>query len=222
MTQESFLGHLGGGGRETLSRQLVTRHYRRDEMVIAQDDDTRDVFFVLDGHARATIYSANGKMVAYRDIHAGDIFGELSAIDGAPRSATVSALDDLTVGRMTVGDFQGLIATDPDFTMALLRYFTQQSRLMTERIFEFSTMLVRDRLVRELVRLAEEYEAADGMVALTPAPTHFDLAARISTHREAVSREMSRLAKLGLISKSGGRLIVHDIGRLRAARASRD
>ena len=123
---------------------------------------------------------------------------------------------------MTVGDFQGLIATDPDFTMALLRYFTQQSRLMTERIFEFSTMLVRDRLVCELVRLAEEYEAADGTVALTPAPTHFDLAARISTHREAVSREMSRLAKLGLISKSGGQLIVHDIGRLRAARASRD
>jgi len=100
--------------------------------------------------------------------------------------------------------------------------FAQQSRLMTERIFEFSTMLVRDRLVHELVRIADDNLAGDGTAVIDPAPTHYDLAARISTHREAVSREMSRLTKLGLISKTGRRLAVHDIAGLRAARTSQD
>ena len=66
---------------------------------------------------------------------------------------------------------------------------------MTERVYEFSTLVVRKRLIRELLRLAEDNEQREGSASISPAPTHFDLAARISTHREAVSREMSALAK---------------------------
>ena len=215
MTVECFLDHLSEDDRTVLVGMLATRRYGRDETVISHKDATKDVFFVLEGRAQAKIFSPDGKEVPYRDILAGEIFGELSAIDGAPRSASVVALGDLVIGRLALADFRKLVETRPSFTWALLRYFSAQARRMTERIFEFSTMLVRDRLIQELVRLAENAGPANGHAELRPAPTHFDLAARISTHREAVSREMSRLSKLGILSKKSGCLMVHDIEALR-------
>jgi CRP/FNR family transcriptional regulator, cyclic AMP receptor protein len=75
---------------------------------------------------------------------------------------------------------------------------------------------VRERLILELLRRAKEMEQVDGQVSICPAPTHFELAATISTHREAVSREMSTFTKCGLIERDGSRLIVRDLAALEA------
>jgi len=69
---------------------------------------------------------------------------------------------------------------------------------------------VRDRQIRELLRLAEEAGIEDGRAEIRPAPAHHDLAHRISSHREVVSREMSALAKAGLVEKRRGALVVKD------------
>ena len=82
---------------------------------------------------------------------------------------------------------------------------------MTDRVYEFSTLVVRKRLILELIRRAEEIGPIEGKFSINPAPTHFELAAGISTHREAVSREMSVLAKKGLIEKRGNKLMLKDL-----------
>ena len=194
---------------------MAVRSFRNGEIVIAHQEPSAAAYIVLGGQARATIFSVEGKMVAYRDIDQGEIFGELAAIDGMPRSANIVAIGDLTVGILAPERFAELVDTAPDFAWALLRHFAAQSRRMTERIFEFSTMVVRDRLVHELLRLADSTLTQAGAAEIAPAPTHFELAARISTHREAVSREMSRLGKLGLVVKEKGRLVLPDIAGLR-------
>lgn len=222
MPAEEFLGHLGAAGRAALLAGLARRRYARGETVIAQTEDSTDVFFVLAGLARATLYSPDGRMVAYRDIPEGAIFGEIAAIDGGRRSATVTAVAELTVGRLSLPEFRRLVETEPEFTWALLRYFCAQMRRLSERVYEFSTMHIRERLIHELVRVAEPHARPDGSAELRPAPTHFELATRISTHREAVSREMSRLAKLGLIARRGRGLVVPDIAALRASSGERE
>ena len=102
----------------------------------------------------------------------------------------------------------------PTFAWMLLEHLSAQLRRMTERVYEFSTLVVRKRLILELLRWAEEIGPVDGQVSISPAPTHFELAAKISTHREAVSREMSALAKRGLIEKRGNRLVLRDLAAL--------
>ncbi len=183
-------------------------------MIIAHDDMTREVFFVLEGGARATVYSEGGRAVAYRDIGPGDIFGELAAIDGKPRSASVVALDRVRVATLPEAAFRAIVSSRPGIAWALLAHLALQTRRMTERIYEFSTLIVRKRLVRELLRLAEGVDI--GKASINPAPTHADLAARISTHREAVSREMSALAKHKLVEKRGGVLVLCDVSELQA------
>ncbi|MEM9062481.1 MAG: Crp/Fnr family transcriptional regulator [Pseudomonadota bacterium] len=221
MAEQQFLNGLDPDVRSRLLDRMKESTHKRDEVVISQNDESLDIFFVLDGHARATGLSEEGKLVAYREIPEGAIFGELSAIDGRPRSANVVAVGPLKVGRITQSDFRDLVDTDSAVRWALLDYLTAQHRAMTDRIFEFSTMLVRDRLIAELLRLAEAAGATEGRIELHPAPTHFDLAARISTHREAVSREMSKFSRAKLVTKQLKTLIIHDVEALREQREDR-
>ena len=85
---------------------------------------------------------------------------------------------------------------------------------MSERVLEFSTLVVRNRIHSELLRLAVEAGQKDGQALLSPAPSLSDIANRVSTHREAVSRELSRLGSIDLLCREGGDLRVTDVARL--------
>jgi CRP/FNR family transcriptional regulator, cyclic AMP receptor protein len=210
-----FLSRLNQADQAALAARWAVQHYQREEVILAHDDFGRDVFFVLEGRARATIFSEGGRAVAYRDIGAGDIFGELAAIDGKARSTNVVALEPVRAAKLPEAVFHDIVNTHPGFTWALLEHLSGQMRRMTDRVYEFSTLVVRKRLIRELLRLAEGANSGEGEVSIKPAPTHFDLAARISTHREAVSRAMSELARRKLIEKRRGALVLRDLETLK-------
>jgi CRP-like cAMP-binding protein len=211
-TADSFLGRLEAADRAAIAARWSEKRYRRGETIIAHDEESRDVFFVLEGTARATVYSEAGRTVAYRDIEPGQIFGELAAIDRRKRSATVMAIGPIVVARLGDAAFRELVDARPSFRWALLSHLSAQVRRLSDRVYEFSTLVVRKRLIRELIRLAEPEEK--NRARIDPAPKHLDLAAQISTHREAVSREMSALAKRKLIEKRGRALVLLDVAAL--------
>jgi hypothetical protein len=99
--------------------------------------------------------------------------------------------------------------------MAVLRHLTGQVRVLTTRIFEFSTMAVRQRLRAELLRLAEAASGGKDQALLSPAPKHAEIASRISTHREAVTREFAWLEGQGYVAKEGRALKIPSLQRLR-------
>lgn len=212
----AFLATLCESDLGALAERWNVRSYGRQELIIAHGESSRDVFFVLDGSARVTIFSANGKEVAYKDIHPGDIFGELAAIDGKARSASVIAMDPTRAAKLSSDAFQNLLNSNPSLSWALLNHLSGLVRRMTDRVFEFSTLVVRERVICELLRRADEMGIAEGAVMVIPVPRQLELAAAISTHREAVSREMSLLAKKGLIKRRGDALVLRDIAALEA------
>lgn len=212
----AFLSRLCDADIAALAERWTERSYRHNELIIAHGDTGRDVFFQLEGRARVTLFSEDGREIAYRDIEPGEIFGELAGIDGKARSASVVALGASRVARLPGAAFRDIVSKHPSFAWMLLEHLSVQLRRMTERVYEFSTLVVRKRLILELLRQAEEIGPVDGQVSIDPAPTHFELAAKISTHREAVSREMSALAKRGMIERRGNRLTLRDLGALEA------
>jgi CRP-like cAMP-binding protein len=151
--------------------------------------------------------------VAYRDLDYGQLFGELAAIDGRERSASVMALEPVRLARLSEAAFRELVDDRPNIRWALLHHLSTQLRRITERVFEFSTLVVRKRLVRELLRLASDNRQGN-CAMISPAPSHAELAARISTHREAVSREMSALAKQKLVERRGRLILLRDAAAL--------
>jgi CRP/FNR family cyclic AMP-dependent transcriptional regulator len=218
----AFLSRLCDTDLAALAERWTERSYRHNELIVAHGDSGRDVYFLLAGRARVTLFSEDGREIAYRDIEPDEIFGELAGIDGKARSASVVALGATRAARLPGAAFREIVHTHPSFAWMLLEHLSAQLRRMTDRVYEFSTLVVRKRLILELLRRAEEIGPVDGQVSISPAPTHFELAATISTHREAVSREMSALHKRGLIEKRGSSLILRDLAALAALAAKKE
>ncbi|PSJ64908.1 Crp/Fnr family transcriptional regulator [Kumtagia ephedrae] len=221
-TSTAFLSRLSDADFAALAGRWAASGYRPGALIIAHGDTDRDVFFLLDGRARVTLFSEDGREISYRDLVQGDIFGELACIDGKERSASVVALEPTRAARLSAAAFRELVHHHPNLAWLLLEHLSALLRRMTDRVFEFSTLVVRKRLILELLRRADEIEPANGRVSICPAPTHFELAAKISTHREAVSREMSTLAKKGLVEKHGNRLELRDLSALEALATAED
>lgn len=205
---------LTGEARAMFMAAAHQRSHPAGAELIREADRDRRVFLMLAGEADVLAHSPEGRMVLFSRVVPGDLVGILAAIDGGARSTSVVARDAGRTAWVSPQDFQRLMR-EPDFAGAIHLHFVGLIRGLSERVYEFGTLLVRERLVRELLRLLAA--PGDGPHLLDPAPSHMELAARIATHREAVSREMSRLARLGVLERRGRSLHVPSRARLAAA-----
>jgi CRP-like cAMP-binding protein len=155
-----------------------------------------------------------GKEVSFTDLGASKSFGEISAIDGAPRSATVIALEETLLASMPAEAFRGVLADHPELAAKMMNYLAGMVRRLSDRVVEFSVLAVSNRVHAELLRLAREAGVSEGTAVIKPAPTHAVIASRVATHREAVTKELNALARQGLIERRDGALVITDVARL--------
>ena len=212
----SLFAVLSPEALERLSKRCNWRRYEPGEPIVDHLDKSNDVYFLTAGEARASIYSLAGKAVTFTDLAPGAMFGEIAAIDGAPRSASIEARTSCVVASMPASAFREMLKSEPAVTLDLLRQLASRIRTLTTRIYEFSALAVGNRVQAEILRLVrlEPQEGKSARVAV--APTHAEIASRVSTHREAVTRELNRLSRLGIIERRGRALFVRDVERLEA------
>ena len=137
-----------------LEKKCVFREVGAHEQIFDRDNDSRDIYFVIAGRVRIVNYSMSGREVSFDDIAAGGTFGELAAIDGKPRSASVVAREDSIVAVLEPGDLLELAVKHPQVAIALMRRLAQIVRASTERIMDLSTLGAHNRVYAELLRLA--------------------------------------------------------------------
>lgn len=209
-------GDLGALPAQDLSDMLAAcawRRYSRGQTVVGQEDRSGRVFLIAEGTVRVSYYTDDGDEVGFRDMGGGEIFGEIAAIDSGARSASVVAQTDAHLGSLHPETFWRLVRERPAVAELMLRRLARLVRALSQRVVEYTTLTVRNRIHAELLRLARDHMMGDHAY-IDPAPLHKVLAARISTHREAVSREITRLTREGILKKSGRALIVRDIAAL--------
>lgn len=205
---------LAAGALERIQRCCSWRRYEPGEPIVDYLDDSDDVFFITAGEARVTIYSHAGKVVSFGELGPGEVFGEYAAVDHYPRSASVEARTSCLVASMPAAAFRALLETQPSVTLAVLTQLVTRTRSVTKRVYELSTLHVNTRIQAEVLRLASSAPRQGKSACIVPAPTHVEIANRVSTHREAVTREFSRLLRIGIIERSGDSLLVRDVDRL--------
>jgi len=210
----AILARLSPHALEALQRRCAFRRYEPGESIVDYLDRTDEVFFIILGEVRVTIYSLTGKVVSFRELGPGEVFGEYPAIDRGPRSASVEARTPCLVATLPGCAFRELIESEPVVALAMLPQLVTKIRALTARVYEFSTLAVSNRIQAELLRLAS-LGAKEGQGArIAPVPTHTEIAARVSTHREAVTRELTQLVRIGLIEREKNALVVTDLERL--------
>lgn len=196
--------------RQLLSAGRIIR-VRKGQTLLSRGEASTDVLIVQGGRLRALLYAADGREVSLRELSAGQLFGELSALDGAVRSVTVVAVTDSRLMAISQRTFQALIASSPAAATWLMQRLVHQVRNLTDRVFELSALNVQTRLHCELLRLARTHGSE-----ISPSPTHAELANRIATHREAVTRELGALEERKVLRSGRRRLEFLDLEKLDA------
>ena len=184
--------------RVSASAQLINYH-----------DTDKDVFLILNGRMRVVVTSEGGREITYDIIEAGETIGELSAIDGGKRSARVLAEADAELAKIGQRDFLALMR-HADFAMVILRRVSRTARWMTERVREFQAYSVRGRICAELLRLSNSVSGA--RIAISDR----DMASRVGTTRENVTKINAGLMVDKAICREGREIIILEAERLRA------
>lgn len=213
----ALLDGLDGEELTALAQQCHWRRFTPGQRVISREAADHDVYLIVAGRVRVTAFSVAGRQVTFRDISGGDWFGDLAALDGRARSADVQALEDTVVASMAPVVFRRLIHDNPQVCDRVLDRLVSLVRDLTDRVFDFSTLGVQNRVQAELLRLAREAGIHDNTARIDPAPKHSDIAGKVSTYREQVTRELSSMAKQGLLRRDSGALVIPDVARLERA-----
>jgi CRP/FNR family transcriptional regulator, cyclic AMP receptor protein len=201
---------LDGEAIRRLDTQCIWRRAKANEFVLEYKDGGTEVYFVVHGRLRVFIQAMSGKSSILRDIREGEYFGELAAIDAQPRSAAITAITDSTIAKMPATIFRQAVHSHADVCDQLLTLLASQIRMLANRVNEFTTLNVRRRIYAELLRLARKGGRNDTAATISPPPTHAELAARVSSHREAVTRELNSLESAGLIERRRGAIVLLD------------
>lgn len=199
---------------DEIASMMGERTCEAKQEILAQNDTSKDVFFIVSGAVLAAGFSNTGKEVRYEELGPGMMFGELAAIDGGSRSAHVIAKCNTELATLTADKYWEVMQRYPIVATNTMKRLTRLIREHCERIFEYRTLGVQNRIHAELLRLARKDGATSGEIQITNPPTHHEIADRVATHREAVSREISRLNSAGLIEWNAKRHIIKNVENL--------
>jgi len=130
------------------------------------------------------------------------------------RSASVFALESSELASISAKAFWEILGRHPEVSAIVLKNLASQLRDVSNRLYEFTALAVKNRIHAELLRLAKQNMVSDDQAVISPAPTHTEIASRISTHRVAVTREFSELARMGIVERNQRKLVIRDVTRL--------
>ncbi len=200
--------------RELIARELRMSQINKGQFIITNNSAGDDVYFLISGRVRVCTLSQAGKQVHFEELLPGMMFGELSAIDGLQRSSDCLSMEDCNLVLMSSEQFNNVIRKYAEVQQYVLLRLASMVRGNMQKVFEFSTLSVVQRIHCELLRLASDANADTSEIVLISAPTHAEIASRVSTHREAVTRELKSLESSGLITWKKNDYVIHDVVKL--------
>ena len=210
-----YLKDLTDNAFADLARYCVWQSVPSGKQIILANESTADVYFVAAGKVRVLLYSAaDGREVLFTKVGTYEMFGEVAAIDGHRRSATVEAEGDCVVAILKQEKFRQLVQDHSSFAFAVMGKLAADVRRLSERVYEFSTLNVESRVHAELLRCAVPDKKQKGQAVISPV-LRAEFAARISTNREAVSRVITRLEDEGIAVRKGQDIHILNLERLR-------
>jgi CRP/FNR family cyclic AMP-dependent transcriptional regulator len=213
-----FFGGLDPAALERLAASMRSRRFRRGEVIFHIGDPGDALFAIISGEVKITLPAETGDEAILATLRPGDVFGELALLDGAPRSASATALTPTEAVVLPRDRFRELIATEAGFRDALLASIAGELRRLTTHVEELHFLDITGRLAARLVRLAQEggTPAADGSIRLRTNLTQADLAAMVGCTRQSVNKLLGQFTDDGLLRLERDGIVVTDLNGLSA------
>ncbi|MBN1291024.1 MAG: Crp/Fnr family transcriptional regulator [Candidatus Latescibacteria bacterium] len=197
---------------EAIKRVSITKKFPKDQIILLEDEDGDTLFIILQGKVKVTTFSESGKEVIFSILNEGDFFGEMSLLDGKPRSATVVSMDNAKIQMIRRVEFYRLLEDHPRIALRLLEELASRLRKADERIESLAILDVTGRIAGILLQLADERGVRDtNEVLIKSRPTHQELANMVGTTRETVTRVLKQLEDKDYIMMNGKDVTIFNV-----------
>lgn len=208
---------LDDAALEDLAARAVHRRYRKGGVIFVQGEEGERCFAIVTGAVKISAYAPDGREVVLAMLGAGDVLGELSPFDEAPRSADATAVEDSELLSLDKDAFHDAIRKHPQIGLALLGVLSRRLRGANESFSDVAFFDVSGRVARRLADLAGEHGVpTDGGVLIDVAMSQESLAQMIGATRESVNKALAAFKREGLVTRVGRRYLVSNIDDLRA------
>lgn len=195
--------------QDVLVKEFSIVHLPKDETVFYQSDESTDLYIIIKGSARASLLNQECQELVLATFKEGNFFGEMSLLDGRPRSATIILEEDSTLGILKREVFLQAAKREPMIAIDLLAALVERLRAADELIESLAFLDVSQRLLKHLVQLADEEgePARDGFTRIKKY-TQKDLSSRIGASREAISKVLKVLVAKKIIQEEDGHFLI--------------
>jgi CRP/FNR family transcriptional regulator, cyclic AMP receptor protein len=188
-----------------MARRGGVRSWAANTVLVTEEDRSDALFIILSGRVKAYGSGDDGREVVYGTQGPGEYFGEMT-LDGGPRSASVITLEPTSCAVVPGLDVRDFLASQPDFALHLIKKLIRLARASTEHVKSLALEDVYGRVVRLLKKLAHEEEG--GVLVLPDKMTQQDIAERVGSSREMVSRVFKPLFEGGYVEMRAGRIAI--------------
>jgi CRP/FNR family cyclic AMP-dependent transcriptional regulator len=214
-----FFAGLDAVALERVAAGMRSRRFRRGEVIFHAGDPGDALFIIVSGDVKISLPSETGDEAILATLRPGAVFGELALLDGAPRSASATALGPTETVVLPRDRFRELIATEAGVRDALLASIAGELRRLTTHVEELHFLDITGRLAARLVRLAEEsgMPTPDGGIRLRTNLTQADLAAMVGCTRQSVNKLLGQFTDDGLLRLERDGIVVIDLDGLVSA-----
>ena len=193
---------------DRLSTQVRWVSYEQNELIIDYGESSSEVRFVISGKVRILLRTPTGKEVILDELGPGKYFGEMAAIDGSSRSANVTALEPCDMCIVPASVFMSHANEDGSLALRVMKNLSSRIRDLNHRLGEHTFLTTRQRLCAELLRQSRTRAQSPSERIISPPPLQKDIADRIGTQREVVTRELSALKRMDLVASTRGGLVL--------------
>lgn len=173
---------------EALEKASLVRKFAKNTVLVTEGDESSHLYVIRKGTVSAYLNNEDGRQVNLNYMHEGDYFGELSLLDGQPRSASVMTISDCEILMVPRASLLELMHQHPEFALSLLCELTRRIRTLTDSVKDMALLDVYGRVSATLEKLCDDNKRIHN-----PKVTHQDIANMVGSSREMVSRIMKQL-----------------------------
>jgi CRP/FNR family transcriptional regulator, cyclic AMP receptor protein len=207
----ALFADLPAAALEQLARASLPRKYRKGQILCNEGDPGESIYILEEGQLRVTQWTPTGDEAVLAVVDAPAAVGELSLLDGSPRSATLTAVGPVSIRLVPRKAFVGLWQDQPQIVPALLRTLAEIIRRANARQVDLLSLDVPGRLAKWLIDRADKtgIEVPSG-IEIDLGRSQGDLAAEIGTTRPTLNRTLKSFEDYGLITAEGNKVtIIH-------------
>lgn len=218
LPEHSILYALEEGELSQVLGVASLRRSAKGEVLLRQGEKGDSVLILLEGQARVTVYTANGREIVLNYAGPGDVLGEIALLDGGERTASVIAMGPLRYLSLDRAAFESLVEGNHRIALRIMRALAQRLRMANQTIETDRAYTAAPRLAHFLLRLLKQEEGGESVITLSQ--TELSMFAGIS--RENINRQLAAWSQSGITAVEPAGIRVLDPATLEEIAASAD